>query len=247
MKKPVKIPTTLIEFFVPCLSKEEAIRFHDEFITLLRNKVYPIGTPMERHHVTPLHAGGDNLPENLIRISPEDHVAAHFYRHQAFGEIGDKVAYEMRTADTNERAMLRAQAAVAANQKKKQLFWDRDWQAMQGRKGGLIGGSRNTPEQWTARQAVGLKYGKIVGISNQSLLLQSMLAQPLEWEFKPDKTLHTTPPVESAAALVKALEEIKPGRIKGKSTLYKVLDGTRKSINGWRLISKVIRSEADKN
>lgn len=247
MKKPLKIPKTLTDIFVPCLSKEEAICFHDEFITFLRNKVYPIGTPMEKHHIIPLHAGGDNSPENIIRISPEDHVAAHFYRHQAFGEIGDKVAYEMRIADTNELAMLRAQAAVAANREKKNLFWDRDWQALQGRKGGSKGGSRNTPEQRKARQTVGLVWGRIVGISNQSLILQSMLAQPLEWEFQPDKTLHTTPPVESAAALVKALEKIKPGRITGKSTIYKILDGTRKSINGWRLISKVIRSEADKN
>lgn len=246
MDKPFKIPISLTEF-VPCLSPEEAISFYDEFISLLRDKKYPIVTPLEKHHVIPLHAGGDNSLENIIRISPEDHVAAHFYRYQAYGKLGDKVAYEMRIADTNERAKARAQAAVAANKEKKQLFWDSDWQTIQGKKGGAVAGKMNTPAQWAARQKVGLRYGKMVGISNQSLRLQRILAQPLVWEFQPDKTLHTTPPVESAVDLVKELESIKPGSIKTRGSIYKFLSGKSNSLYEWRLVSKVIRSDANEN
>lgn len=31
----------------------------------------------EKHHVTPRHLGGDDSPENLIRLTPEDHFFAH--------------------------------------------------------------------------------------------------------------------------------------------------------------------------
>jgi len=150
----------------------------------------------------------------------------------------------MRLSDTNELAKQRAQAAVAANKLKKQLFWDKDWQSVQGKKGGSKSGKLNTPAQWAARQKVGLTYGKSVGLSNQSDSLKFILSHYLEWVFEPDQNLFTTPPIESVAALVRELEFFKPGQIKRASAFYKVIHGLRPRMYGWKLVNMVIRSEA---
>lgn len=194
-----------------------------------------------------MHASGPNTPENIIRISPEDHVAAHFYRFQVYKEIGDKVAYEMRINDTNELARTRAQAAVFANKSKKQLFWDRDWQSIQGKKGGAAAGKGNTPAQFLARQKVGLTYGKIVGVSNQSEVLRFILSHSIEWLFEEDQSTFITPPMESAAAIVKELERFKPGKIRNTSAFYKVVHRERKQMYGWKLVNMVISNEAGEN
>ncbi len=156
----------------------------------------------------------------------------HFYRYQAFGRIGDKVAYEMRLADTNELAVIRSQAAVAANKSRKQLFWDKEWQSIQGRKGGSKSGRLNTAAQWSARQKVGLAYGKIVGLSNQSENLKFILSHSLEWVFEPDGSFLITQPVRSVADLVRELELFRPGQIKNTGSFYKVIHGKRSKMYG---------------
>nr|WDY12781.1 putative HNH homing endonuclease [Chloroidium sp. KL-2023a] len=246
MNSKLKIPISLLNALV-LETQEEAQEFYTSFIESLREKSYPQNIQLERHHVVPLHAGGPDVPENIIRISPEDHVAAHFYRFQAYKELGDKVAYEMRINDTNERARIRAQAAVFANKSKKQLFWDRDWQSVQGKKGGAAAGKANTPAQFLARQKVGLAHGKAVGLSNQSQALKFILSHSIEWAFKNEKGTFITPPVESAAAIVRELERLKPGNIRNASSFYKVLHGKREKMYGWTLVHMVISNEAGEN
>lgn len=243
MNSKLKIPISLLNAVV-LETEEEAQEFYKSFIESLRDKSYPPNIQLERHHVVPLHAAGPDVPENIIRISPEDHVAPHFYRFQAYKEIGDKVAYEMRINDSNERARIRAQAAVFANKSKKQLFWDRDWQSVQGKKGGAAAGKANTPAQFLARQKVGLTHGRIVGLSNQSEGLKFIVSHSIEWLFEEDQSTFITPPVESAAAIVRELERFKPGRIKKMSAFYKVLHGKREKMYGWKLVNMVISNEA---
>lgn len=214
------------------------------FLEFLRTKQYDSTIQLERHHVIPLHDKGPNTPENIIKISPEDHVAIHFYRYQAYGQLGDKVAYEMRIGDSNERAKARALAAVEANKTKKQLFWSSDWQRLQGLKGGSKGGSTNTAAQWKARQKIGLKYGRNTGIKNQLPNLKEFLKHHVIWEDLDSNTFWESTPAESLASVIKQLETFKPGKIRNSSTFYKLITGKRKRMYNWRIVSKVIRSEA---
>ncbi len=225
-------------------NQEEAIVFYKIFLEYLYNKKYDASIQLERHHVIPLHANGSDTEDNIIRISPEDHVAIHFYRYQAYGEKGDKLAYTMRLADSNERAKLRAQAAIEANKTKKQLFWNSDWQRIQGLKGGSKGGSKNTINQWNARQKVGLAYGRIVGISNQSTPLKEFLKHYVLWKHKSDSVLYETEPAESLSDVIRQLEKHKPGFIRNYSSFHKMVLGERARMYGWEIVNKVIRSEA---
>nr|YP_010732033.1 putative site-specific DNA endonuclease [Massjukichlorella minus]WDY12947.1 putative site-specific DNA endonuclease [Massjukichlorella minus] len=179
-----------------------------------------------------------------MKISPEDHVSIHFYRYQAYRQLGDKVAYEMRIGDSNARAKARALAAVQANKTKKQLFWSSDWQRIQGLKGGGKGGRANTAAQWKARQKVGLKYGKSNGIKNQLPFLKSFLKYHVVWEDLDDNTFFKTQPAESLTSVIKQLESFKPGKIRNTTTFYKLIRGERKTMYNWKIVNKVIRSEA---
>ena len=65
------------------------------------------------HHLVPKHAGGTDDPENLIRVTVEEHAELHFARYLQYGEIGDWVA-----ANTLSGQMTQAEAIAEAR---------RDW------------------------------------------------------------------------------------------------------------------------
>ncbi len=44
------------------------------------------------HHIVPRHAGGTNDPENLVRVTVEEHAELHFARYLKYGEMGDWLA-----------------------------------------------------------------------------------------------------------------------------------------------------------
>ena len=44
------------------------------------------------HHIVPKHAGGTDDPENLIRVTVEEHAELHFARYLQYGEMGDWLA-----------------------------------------------------------------------------------------------------------------------------------------------------------
>ena len=44
------------------------------------------------HHIIPRHAGGTDDPENLIRVTIEEHAELHFARYLEHGERGDWIA-----------------------------------------------------------------------------------------------------------------------------------------------------------
>lgn len=129
---------------------------------------------IEKHHIIPKHAGGKLGP--IVYCSFTNHTLAHFYRFLVYKERGDLVAYKMRLNQKiygKERCFL----AVEKNKQLKILFWSSDWQKRQGKKGGLIGGSKKTLLQINARKRVGLKYGSKVGMRNQSTLLKKVLSK----------------------------------------------------------------------
>lgn len=52
-------------------------RIYAEFIADRRAKESSLSGYTEKHHITPRSLGGDDSPDNLIRLSAEDHVHAH--------------------------------------------------------------------------------------------------------------------------------------------------------------------------
>jgi hypothetical protein len=44
------------------------------------------------HHIVPRHAGGTDDPENLVRVTVEEHAELHFARYLQYGELGDWLA-----------------------------------------------------------------------------------------------------------------------------------------------------------
>ena len=59
-------------------------RIYGEFIADRRSKPPPT-CYSERHHIVPRSLGGDDNPENLIRLTAEDHIFAHLLLAKAYG------------------------------------------------------------------------------------------------------------------------------------------------------------------
>ena len=51
----------------------------------------------EVHHIIPKHAGGSNEPDNLVRLTYNDHTIAHYMRWIIYGDDGDRIAYQVMT------------------------------------------------------------------------------------------------------------------------------------------------------
>lgn len=147
------------------INKKEKLDIYQQFIDSLKRKKYVIGTFLEKHHILPLHAGGDNSSGNLISLSIKDHALAHFYRFLAYNDKNDKLAYHFRKNDKKEAFRLRAELGLLSREKKGLLkrFKDSKAQALLGKKGGKVAGSLNTLAQRKAlwfltNQRVGEKY-----------------------------------------------------------------------------------------
>lgn len=53
---------------------------------------------MEKHHILPKHAGGDDNEKNIILFTTRQHILAHLLRFLEKGEMDDWKAYAFRTA-----------------------------------------------------------------------------------------------------------------------------------------------------
>jgi len=104
-------------FFKVCNKKPE-LDISQQFIESFKTKKYMTGTRLEKHHILPLHAGGNNNSDNLILLSIEDHALAHFYRFLAYLDKNDKLAYLFRKNDNSEAFLLRSQQGLQSREKK---------------------------------------------------------------------------------------------------------------------------------
>ena len=46
------------------------------------------------HHIIPKHAGGTDSPDNLVRLTLEEHIEAHRKLYEEYGRWQDKSAYQ---------------------------------------------------------------------------------------------------------------------------------------------------------
>nr|AOC61646.1 putative H-N-H homing endonuclease [Gloeotilopsis planctonica] len=192
---------------------------------------------MEKHHIVPKHAGGSPTGQ-VVFCSPENHTLAHFYRYLVYGEQGDWVCYQMRK---NQKTTLRERSLLAVEkQKKLQInFWSSKWQSRQGKKGGKIGGIKDTSKQFAARQKVGLTFGSQGGLKNQSNFMKKALSRQTVWLYKWESFSFflVIKPQPSFSKLIDILQVNTPNKTVKilKSSFYKVFDGQRRQMYGWQL------------
>ena len=102
------------------------------FIEECKNKIYPHNTYLEEHHIKPKHDGGSDKPENIIKISFEDHILAHKIRYDTYGQIYDLAAYNLMCGfDSEGWRILRVEGAYKTHEALRlsnKNFWNSDFQ-----------------------------------------------------------------------------------------------------------------------
>ncbi len=224
---------------------------YDEFIEAHQNSTYQraedLAAKKERHHIVPMFEGGIKQDENVVMLSLENHMLAHFLRYLAYGKNEDAAMVIFRAGYSEEGRRVAQKSSLDKMKDLKKGRWDSEAQRELGKKGGKKGGSANTEEQFAARQKVGKEYGKLTGLANQSDSLKTLLKGGLTWTHEefPNQTFYTVP-CESGNELIRQLNAFAPEqKIKEPAAFYKVLHGKRPKMYGWKLVDTAIRSEAE--
>lgn len=116
-----------------------------------------------------------------MRISVRDHCFLHWVRWKTYGKPQDGQAYAWRKGDTNEIVRMRLLTIVAFNRKHKLGWFDSQIQSELGKIGGKKGGKANSELQKSHRRELGLRYGQLSGIKNQSPFLKVVLENQLSF------------------------------------------------------------------
>jgi len=64
------------------------------------------------HHIVPRHAGGTDDPENLVRVTVEEHAELHFARYLQYGEMGDWMAYHSLSGQMENQEVILEKARL---------------------------------------------------------------------------------------------------------------------------------------
>jgi len=134
-------------------------------------------------------------------------------------------------------------------------FFSTEFQSEMGRRGGSIGGSRNTIEQFRARQTVGLTYGRTTGLANKGQPLTQFISNFSIWAYsakaarerrgaiRNDECFFIVSPKEAFVDIIRALNSFVPHSIKKSSPMHKVVYKERPQMYGWRIVKTLTRSE----
>lgn len=138
---------------------------YDQFIDYLKKEERSLN--LEKHHILPFYDKGRSN-EPIVLCSAKNHTLAHYYRYLAYGQRGDFVVFTMRRNQKIEK-IERALLAVEKNKQFKNGFWNSEWQALQGKKGGKVSGRKN-----------GLLY-------RQGTIMRETIKRSTYWEFTYNK------------------------------------------------------------
>lgn len=84
---------------------------YKSFINSCREKSYSEELVLHKHHIIPKHLGGENAQDNLVYLSVEDHILAHFLLADCFEEF----SYERR-ANMFSARLIASKSVVYKNQ-----------------------------------------------------------------------------------------------------------------------------------
>jgi hypothetical protein len=244
-------------------SKEQGLNVYDTYISELRQRKLESTEKTEKHHIIPLFDGGKDDSENLIVLTIKEHVTAHWLRWKTLEKKGDKLAYFFRIGDTeqvNEARLQLVQEARLRDKEEGKGFFNSELQRQLGARGGSRGGKQNTPEQFAARQKVGLTYGVLTGLSNQSETLSEFVSCFSIWTFslknykgrvpnRDNELYFLVSPNQSYTDIIKVLNKYVPNSINREEAFYKLVTGNgkekRKQMYGWKIIKTLTRNEVE--
>lgn len=97
----------------------------------------------ENHHIIPRFEGGSDEPSNLIKLTYNDHVIAHYIRWIVYGKKGDQIAYSVMSGQDVDVRRARASIGGRAGgpkgqqtQREQKVGWyDPEGQSERGKKG----------------------------------------------------------------------------------------------------------------
>ena len=85
-----RIHGLFIDYFKGTNLRERLMKRNPEDPRLKESYIYS-----ELHHIVPRSFGGDDSPENLVRVLPEEHLFLHFLRFKIFKSFKDLQAVKM--------------------------------------------------------------------------------------------------------------------------------------------------------
>lgn len=228
---------------------------YQKYMQYLRTK--PATDVTEKHHILPKHMQGGNDPANLIRISVRDHILAHLLLYLEEGGNGNLLAYTIRQSTQHYDLKSQSKLIDFMNKIMNRGWYNSKVQSKLGKMGGPIGGSRNTSVQQAARSTVGLTYGRITGIGNQSETLKNILQTNLVFEHKKAPGVHIVASnLESVIEIARYINiqcetknisslKLDLNKIKNGGPFYGLVKKTKTSAYGWTILGSFSLEEYD--
>ena len=146
---------------------------YQEFIQYCSRKNYPTGTYLEKHHIIPKFLNGSDHPANLIYLSFEDHIKAHFWRYLEFRDKRDLAAYYMMRGFNAQGWMelrrIGAQKTHTLLRKRKKHFWNSKFQKEMARRSLLRPDSLKTRSLGGQKGGYRIQKDKILNSKNRFL------------------------------------------------------------------------------
>jgi hypothetical protein len=112
------------------------------FIEDRRRRFFQPGDYFETHHIVPRSFGGLDVPENLIRLSPEDHFFAHLLLARIYGGFMWSALFLMSARKNLKGRVLRAAYGMARRQ------WSAYAKTLEGKKGADNGRYDHEIHEW---------------------------------------------------------------------------------------------------
>jgi hypothetical protein len=87
-------------------------KIYNKLIENNKNKLLVENQYYEKHHIVPKYLGGGNENLNLIYLTFDKHILAHYILYRWKGNLEDKIAYKMMSGQTEEGRILKQQLAI---------------------------------------------------------------------------------------------------------------------------------------
>eukprot|EP01026_Neomeris_dumetosa_P038790 TRINITY_DN3166_c0_g1_i12.p1 TRINITY_DN3166_c0_g1~~TRINITY_DN3166_c0_g1_i12.p1 ORF type:complete len:246 (-),score=21.65 TRINITY_DN3166_c0_g1_i12:1105-1842(-) len=195
---------------------------YDKFIEDCRKKKYPEGTYLEIHHIIPRHEGGGDEPENLIKLSLEDHLSAHLIRYEVYKNQFDLAMVLMRKnlSEKAWKAILFKNGITntAIHKQKGITFWDLEFQKEMAQR------SVNSEHAMNMRGVGGKKGGRTRNLN------RIIIPQDKYLFYYNDQEAICIFNCETGGDVLRELNKVVPTPLQRISQL---LRGERKKLHGW--------------
>jgi len=203
-----------------------------DFIESRRIQSYDENEQTHSHHIIPMYVFKEtqnledlqfmNSPENIIRLSLEDHIMAHQFLLEVYGNKKDQGAIQILSGQLSEGAKtwkkLGAEAVHEIQKQQNKTMWNTDFQKEMARR------SMEREDAIQIRSQGGKKGGKMakLGIAIQA-------HERYTFSYKGEEKVSVIN-CQTGTEVLDILKAIHPTPLQRVSQL---LNGTKKSLHGW--------------